>query len=50
MAQYADLPMDLGDASLVAVAEARGYRTIFTIDSDFYIYRLADGTVLEVVR
>ena len=42
--------MDLADASLVVVAESRGYRRLFTIDSDFYIYRLADGSVLEVVR
>ncbi len=50
MAQYQDVPMDLGDASLVAMAESRGYRNLFTIDSDFYIYRLADGSVLEIVR
>ena len=50
MAQYRNVPMDLADASLVAVAESRGIRRLFTIDSDFYIYRLADGSTLEVVR
>jgi predicted nucleic acid-binding protein len=50
MALYANVPMDFADASLVAVAESRGYRRLFTIDSDFYIYRLADSSVLEVVR
>ena len=50
MAQYTNVPMDLADASLVAVAESRGFREIFTIDSDFYIYRLADGSVLNVIR
>ena len=50
MAQYDNVPMDFADASLVAVAESRGYKRIFSIDSDFYIYRLADGSVLEVVR
>lgn len=50
MAQYTNVPMDLADASLVAVAESRGYRRLFTIDSDFYIYRLADGSVLEIVH
>ncbi len=50
MALYKNVPMDLADASLVAVAESRGIRRLFTIDSDFYIYRLADGSVLEVVR
>ena len=50
MKQYANVPMDLADASLVAVAENRGIRRLFTIDSDFYIYRLTDGSFLDVVR
>ena len=50
MDAYRDRPMDLADASLVAVAEALALRRIFTIDGDFYFYRLADGSVLEVVR
>ena len=49
MEQYRDRPMDLADASLVALAEAKGYTSVFSIDSDFYIYRLADGTALEVM-
>lgn len=49
MAQYRDTPMDLADASLVVVAESRGLRRVFTIDSDFYVYRLADGSALEVI-
>lgn len=49
MAQYADTPMDLADASLVAVAETRGLKRVFTVDSDFYVYRLADGGALEVI-
>jgi predicted nucleic acid-binding protein len=49
MAQYQDTPMDLADASLVVVAESRGLRRVFTTDSDFYVYRLADGSALEVV-
>jgi len=49
MEQYADRPMDLADASLVALAEAEGYTRIFSIDEDFYIYRLDDGTALEVL-
>ncbi len=44
MAQYADAPMDLADASLVAVAEDRNLSTIFTIDrKDFGVYRLKRG-------
>jgi len=49
MGQYAGRPMDLADASLIALAEAEEYGRIFSIDSDFYVYRLADGTALEVV-
>jgi predicted nucleic acid-binding protein len=50
MAQYHDTPMDLADACLVAIAESRGLRRVFAVDSDFYVYRLADGSALEVVR
>lgn len=49
MAQYQDTPMDLADASLIVVAESRVLRRVFTIDSDFYVYRLADGSALEVI-
>lgn len=49
MDKYQDRPMDLADASLVALAEAHGYQRVFSIDSDFYVYRLADGSALEVV-
>lgn len=49
MRQYKDRPMDLADASLVAAAETLGASRIFSVDSDFYVYRLADGTVLEVL-
>lgn len=50
MSQYADAPMDYADASLVAAAESLGVQRVFTLDDDFYVYRLADGTMLEVVR
>ena len=49
MDEYHDLPMDLADASLIAAAECLGVRQIFTLDSDFHIYRLADGSAMEVV-
>lgn len=49
MAKYDDRPMDLADASLVAAAETLGAEQIFTVDSDFYVYRLADGSALTVV-
>jgi len=47
MDKYNDRPMDLADASLVATAERLGMRRIFTLDSDFHIYRLMNGSALE---
>jgi predicted nucleic acid-binding protein len=44
MAQYRDMPMDLADASLVAAAEALRLTSIFTLDSDFYVYRVNGKT------
>jgi len=49
MEEYQDAPMDLADASLVAVAESRKLRRVFTLDSHFRIYRLSDGAALEIV-
>jgi predicted nucleic acid-binding protein len=48
MEKYQDTPMDLADASLIATAEQLGLKRIFTLDSDFRVYRLADGSALEV--
>ena len=47
MEKYRDTPMDLADASLVAAAEPLQTHRVFTLDSDFYMYRLADGSALE---
>jgi hypothetical protein len=49
MDQYADRPMDLADATLVALAEERGDRRIFTLDADFQIYRLRGRQHFEVI-
>ncbi|MFM9960631.1 MAG: type II toxin-antitoxin system VapC family toxin [Planctomycetaceae bacterium] len=49
MEKYSNVPMDLADASLIAVAEWRGIRRLFTLDGDFRIYRLNDGTSLELI-
>lgn len=44
MEVYADHPMDLADASLVAAAESIGTRQIFTMDrSEFETYRVKRG-------
>lgn len=37
------------DASLVAAAEHLGLDRVFTLDSDFRIYRLADGSTLQII-
>lgn len=50
MQRYRDTPMDLADASLVAVAESLGNQRIFTLDRrHFSVYRLANGLGLELV-
>lgn len=49
MDQCADTPMDLADATLVALAEERGDRRIFALDSDFHSYRLHGRSCFEVV-
>jgi predicted nucleic acid-binding protein len=44
MELYADHPMDLADASLIAAAESLGTRRVFTIDrADFGMYRIRRG-------
>ncbi|MCT7972112.1 hypothetical protein [Laspinema olomoucense] len=49
MDKYQDIPMDLADASLVAVAESQKIKRIFILDSDFYVYRLYDKDAFEVI-
>lgn len=49
MAKYQDLPMDLADATLVAVAEALNVKRIFTLDSDFRVYRFRNRRAFEIV-
>lgn len=49
MSQYRDRPMDLADASLVAAAEARNNKRIFTLDSDFQIYQFCNSESFAIV-
>jgi uncharacterized protein len=49
MAQYQDVPMDLADASLVVTAESLNCVQVFTLDRDFYIYRLRGDQSFEVL-
>jgi hypothetical protein len=49
MDRYRDHPMDLADATLVALAEARDLRVVFTLDDRFHSYRLRGGRYLQIV-
>lgn len=48
MEQYADLPMDLADASLIVLAEHLGHGRILTIDRrDFDVYRWGNSNPFQ---
>jgi predicted nucleic acid-binding protein len=49
MEKYRDTPMGVADATLVAVAEARGSRRVFTLDSDFRVYRYRGRESFEII-
>jgi predicted nucleic acid-binding protein len=50
MTQYADLPMDFADASLVHAAIREGLRDVFTLDrADFGVYRLGPRRGFRIV-
>ena len=49
MERYADRPMDLADATLVALAEERGITSVFTLDADFHIYRIKGRRGFDVL-
>lgn len=45
--KYADRPMDFADATLVLIAERTGIKQVVSLDSDFEIYRVKGGEILE---
>lgn len=50
MRQYRDLPMDLADAALVAVAERTGDHRLFTFDRrHFSVYRMEGKRAFELL-
>ena len=49
MEQYENIPMDFADASLVALAEEKSINDIFTLDSDFTIYRINGKSPFHVL-
>ncbi|MFT3777813.1 MAG: PIN domain-containing protein [Ottowia sp.] len=44
--RFADLPLDLADASIAEAAERLGLRRILSVDADFDVYRDARGRPL----
>ena len=47
MNEYENVPMDLADATLVALAEKLNIFEIATLDSDFNIYRTKENKALK---
>ena len=47
--KYDDLPISFADACLVAMAEANPDAVVFTVDSDFKIYRKRDRRVVPLI-
>jgi predicted nucleic acid-binding protein len=44
---YADLPADFADASLIITAEARNIKSMISLDSDFGVYKLRNGSFFD---
>lgn len=49
MEKYRDTPMGVADATLVAIAESRGFKRVFTLDSDFRVYRYRGRESFEII-
>jgi len=49
MEKYSDVPMSLADATLVSLAELRNLPKIFTLDSDFGVYRFRGRRLFELI-
>jgi predicted nucleic acid-binding protein len=49
MRRYRDRPMSLADACLVRLAELHRNATVFTLDSDFRIYRRHGNKVIPLL-
>jgi uncharacterized protein len=49
MQKYRDTPMSLADACIVRMAELHDRHAVFTLDSDFAIYRKHGRTALTVI-
>ncbi len=48
--KYQDMPMSLADACMVRMAEVFDHHCIFTLDSDFIVYRKHSRAPLKLIR
>jgi predicted nucleic acid-binding protein len=49
MAKYSEVPMSLADATLVSLAEMKNVRRVFTLDSDFAVYRFRSRSAFQLI-
>jgi hypothetical protein len=49
MKQYADVPMDFADATLVYLAQRERLSAVFTVDSDFLVYRIGSRQRFRII-
>ena len=49
MKQYQTTPMDLADATLVVLAEKHDCRCVWTLDSDFHVYRFKGRQAFDLL-
>ena len=49
MSRYRDRPMSLADACLVRLSELHRVSTVFTLDSDFRVYRRHGNKIIPVL-
>jgi predicted nucleic acid-binding protein len=49
MAKYADVPMSLADACLVRMSELHDGARVFTVDSDFKVYRRLSRQTIPLI-
>ena len=49
IARYRNVPMSLADACLVRMVDLNDQATVFTLDSDFTIYRKSNRRVINVL-
>ncbi len=49
MLKYADVPMSFADACLVRMSEQHKNSCVFTLDSDFLVYRKNGNDVIALI-